>query len=215
MEPESSDFTWQSYLLQGRPDFVNYIRSGDATWQQVWAALDELDESDAPVLLKACRFFFAFSSWEFDEMGCVLDPDSELAANISIWSRFAVRRRGALPEDRLQAALRELVNLGTASPLFYELVYECYGAALTELAASRWPAQVELPFLAVIPVDPDAEPLPWCKVSPSEAHTDLAEDRRWLDFCHTLLDYHRSSWSQGYAAIAQNMELLAEDRAAL
>ena len=102
MASEDSNYIWQSYLLQGRPDFVNYIHTGDVTWPQVWEALDDLDESDTAVLLKACRFFFAFNSWEFDEMGCAMDLDSELAEHVGSWARFAVRRRGALPEPALR-----------------------------------------------------------------------------------------------------------------
>ena len=29
-------FGWQEYALSGRPDFLNYLHSGDVTWEKLW-----------------------------------------------------------------------------------------------------------------------------------------------------------------------------------
>ena len=218
MENRTDDFAWQGYLLQGRPDFVNYIRTGDVRWPAVWSTLSDLEEADAPVMLKACRFFFAFSSWEFDLAGCTLEPGEELTTDLRVWARFAVQSRRIMPELALQQTMRELVNLGAISAPFYEAVYQCYGEALAALAAGSWPELVSLPA----PPDPPDEDLPRaaarlarCTLAETSVPESLRENSDWSDFAATLLDRHHVCWSHGYAAILRNMDVLADDRAAL
>src|SRR5207248_10742165 len=61
MDAWEGAFSWQAYALEGRPDLLNYLYQGDATWEQVWQLYRERP-APAEAVLRVTGLFHAMMS---------------------------------------------------------------------------------------------------------------------------------------------------------
>jgi hypothetical protein len=144
---------WKAYALNGRPDFLNYLRQGDVTWPELWQFLSA-EAADTEVMLRLSGLFHLFLSPEFEREGSVLDAEGDVFPQLHTWALFAVGERETLPEERLREGLSELLGQGYLSPLYYEAAFSLYVEANAERATAPVPERLETWRLPRMPEDP-------------------------------------------------------------
>jgi hypothetical protein len=125
MSGAAFDAAWQGYAVSGRPDFLNYLRRGDVTWDQLWSFYRQ-NPADPWAVLRLSGLFHAFASQDFDRSGCVLDRDTDLYDTLRAWAEFAAGSTEFVPEEKLQEALAGLLEQSLISPLYYEAAFNVF-----------------------------------------------------------------------------------------
>ena len=122
---------WQKYALNGRPDFLNYLRQGEVTWPELWEFL-RVEAADTEAMVRLSGLFHLFLCPEFEREGSVLDGDGTVFPQLHKWALFAIEANADLPEARLRDGLSDLLAQGLLSPLYYEAVFSLYVEASAE-----------------------------------------------------------------------------------
>lgn len=193
-------FNWQAYALTGRPDFLNYLNSGDVTWDELW----EFYRQQSPVqeaVRSLTRLFHLFLSSQYDEAGCWLDPDGEICARLRAWARFALDTADRVPIGEVQADLAGLVSAGLVTPLYYQAAYLVFMETSVDRHASEWREGRGEPAVAVPPElpDPDRRRLPVYHPGPARfAH--LVGDPAWDSALDSLIASQYHTWNSAFAA---------------
>ena len=207
MDSWEGTFSWQGYALEGRPDLLNYLQRGDATWEQVWD-LYRGRPVDPAAVLRISGLFHAFMSNLYDREGCYLDEDGETCRQLRAWCRFAAEREELLPEIRIQETLGRLGDGGMISRLYYVAAYRLYMEALLDCFAEAWrggAARESVPAEeGAASTRPDAAPagelwLPGCYPA-AERFTDLQADPAWEAGLRVFLAGHQRSWNCAYGS---------------
>jgi hypothetical protein len=187
---------WETYALVGRPDFLNYLRRGDVTWEDLWAFYSE-SAVEPSAVVRLSGLFHLFLSQEFEREGSVLEPESDVYRRLKLWATFAVDRPDRAPESGLRDSLADLLGQSLISPLYYEAVFSVYLEATLELQAKLWP---DVPSDSAALPHPEIEDrklalrlsgLPRCP----EVHTSA----RWDETLSILVDRHYATWNYAYA----------------
>jgi len=193
-------FNWQAYALTGRPDFLNYLNSGDVTWDELW----EFYRRQAPppeAARSLTRLFHLFLSSQYDDAGCWLDPDGEICARLRAWAAFALDTADRLPIEALQADLAGLVSASLITPLYYEAAYLVFMETSVDRQASDWSegrsTQAVLTPLGL--PDPQERRLPVYHPGPSR-FAQLGKDPAWGEALHSLITSQYHTWNSAFAA---------------
>lgn len=202
-------FSWQGYALAGRPDFLNYLHAGDATWEAVWRFCH-----DWPVppdsILRVMSLFHIFLSAAYDSAGCWLDPEGEVCRELRTWARLAIEMEETLPEAEVLNVLGHLLDTGLATRLYYEAAFATYVEARLDQAVDQWrhdPAHVRAAGLdKAQPVPSQARLLPVYAPDPTR-FAALRNDPEWERCMNDLVDRHYDSWNRVYVATAPDDDL--------
>jgi hypothetical protein len=209
MDAWDGSFSWKGYALQGRPDLLNYLRRGDATWEQVWDCYRE-HAAESAAILRIMGLFHAFMSARYDQEGCHLDEEGEVCRQLRAWAAFAIDVMEWLPEERIQESLARLGEAGMITPLYYAAAYSRYMEAILDCSALRWRAQ--WPAWTDHP-DPGQEDRPSGESSAPEPallpgyapdrarFPDLRVEPAWERSVEALLASHYPSWNQAYCSL--------------
>lgn len=130
----SAESLWVPYAVTGRPDFLNYLRQGDVTWEDLWAYY-RAAPADPGAMLRLSGLFHIFLSHEFDRDGCVLDREGSVYAALSGWARFVADSAEFLPEHTVCGGLSSLLADSLISPLYFEAAFSTYVEALIRCGA--------------------------------------------------------------------------------
>ena len=208
------DFGWQSYVLAGRPDLLNYVHGGDVTWPKIWSFCRR-KPAPPESIQRVGGLFHMFLSAAYDRSGCWLDPDGEVYRDLRCWAEFAVEAPEALPEERVLAGLSQLLDGGLISRLYYAAAFATYVEAALDGYAARWPRdRTHLLTLAVSnggggsdrASAPESRLLPAYAPDPGR-FAALEGDTEWEGCLERLLHRHYASWNQVYVACAPDPEL--------
>ena len=186
---------WETYALLGRPDFLNYLRMGVVTWDDLWEFYTASSAEPAAVV-RLSGLFHLFQSQEYDQDGSVLDPETGIYRRLKRWAGFAVERPDLAPETDLRDSLADLLGQSLISPLYYEAVFSVYLEATLERQAKIWPdiqpdGLATLPEVEVRKLAIRLNELPRCP----EMHTSA----RWDETLSMLVDRHYAAWNHAYA----------------
>jgi hypothetical protein len=212
------DFSWQEYVLTGRPDLLNYIHVGDVTWERVWSFCR--DRMVAPeVALRVFRLFHASLSAAYDGAGCWLDPDGEIYSELHGWSRYVLGRSTELSEEELLSGLALLLDTGLITPLYFGAVFAVYVETVLDGSAEAWrrdPGAIRAPVSALAsPGDArpgggtallEARALPAYAPDPTR-YVALQDDPEWERAMCRLLDDHYQAWNRVYLATSPDDDL--------
>jgi hypothetical protein len=193
-------FNWQAYALTGRPDFLNYLKTGDVTWDGLWEFYRQQTPPQEAVR-SLMRLFHIFLSSEYDDAGCWLDPDGEISARLRAWTTFAQDIADRVPVEEVQADLAGLVSAGLVTPLYYQAAYLIYMETSVDRHASNWAGgrtAASVPEARELP-DPEDRRLPVYHPGPSR-FTHLRGDPAWDAALNSLITTQYSSWNTAFAA---------------
>ena len=194
-------FNWQAYALTGRPDFLNYLKTGDVTWDGLWDFYRQ--QTPPPEAVQSLmRLFHIFHSSQYDDAGCWLEPEGEICARLRAWAAFALEIADRVPLRELQADLAGLVSACLVTPLYYEAAYLVFVETNVDRQASAWPedgARMALNEGIELP-DPVERRLPVYHPGATR-FTHLQGDPTWNAALRSLITTQYSSWNTAYAAI--------------
>jgi hypothetical protein len=193
-------FSWQSYALSGRPDFLNYLNAGDVTWEELWQFYRQTPASPEAVR-SLMRLFHLFLSSQYDAVGCWLDPEGEVAARLRAWAEFVLDAAERLSIEQTQADLAALVGSGLVTPLYYQAAYLAFMETSVDRHASEWSQGRAAGPLA----DGPELPAPAERCLPvyhpgADRFSHLRNDPSWDAALHSLVSEQYSSWNRAFAA---------------
>jgi hypothetical protein len=136
-----AEANWTERALSGSPDFLQDIRTGAVTWNQLWEFYGRRPAQTA-AMLALMGFFHAVQSRRYEREGSVLDRDGRVYPELREWARFVVANEGVVPEQKLRDSLAGLLGLSLISSLYYELVFNLYLEAMLERHGARWTSEV-------------------------------------------------------------------------
>jgi hypothetical protein len=193
-------FNWQAYAMTGRPDFLNYLNSGDVTWEALWDFYRRQSPPQEAVRALS-RLFHLFLSSRYEEEGCWLDPEGEICARLRAWAAFAQDTVDRVPIGEVQADLAGLVSAGLVTPLYYQAAYLVFMEASVDRHASTWTedrSAAAIPDPRDLP-EPAERRLPVYHPGPAR-FTHLQSDPEWDAALNSLIASEYSSWNSAYAA---------------
>jgi hypothetical protein len=193
-------FNWQAYALTGRPDFLNYLNSGDVTWDGLWEFYRQQTPPQEAVRALT-RLFHLFLSRQFDDAGCWLDPEGEICARLHAWAAFALDTADGVPLEAVQSDLAGLVSAGLITPLYYQAAYLAFMETSVDRQATAWAEDeraVATPVTRELP-DPGERRLPVYHPGPAR-FTHLQTDPTWDAALNTLISTQYSSWNTAFVA---------------
>jgi hypothetical protein len=201
MDAWEGAFSWQGYALEGRPDLLNYLHRGDATWEQVWELYRQRPTSPESVL-RITGLFHAMLSSRYDGEGCHLDEEGDTYRQLRAWAAFAVERPDLLPEDRIQDGLARLGDSGLITDHYYTASYAVYTEALLDRFAASWAGPERDGKGPRGPADfPGARERQLAVYYPSLArYPALCSNPDWEQSMRSFLVAHYTSWNSVYAA---------------
>ncbi len=200
-------FSWQEYALTGRPDFLNYLDTGDVSWEALWDFYRQKPAVPGEAVRSLVRLFHLFLSSEYDRAGCWLDPEGEIYARLRAWAEFTQEHVGDLPVEEVRADLAGLLGSGLITPLYYQAVYLVWTETCVDRCAAAWPAGQPaslLPERADLPA-PDDRHLPVYHPGP-DRFPHLLRDPAWDATLHTLIASQYQSWNGAFATTVPDGE---------
>jgi hypothetical protein len=199
-------FGWQDYALTGRPDFLNYLHSGDVSWEELWEFYRQHPAS--PEAIRALmRLFHMFLSSAYDAAGCWLDPEGEISSRLRGWAEFMLDSADRLPLGEVQTDLANLFSTGLATPLYYLAVYQVWMETTVDRLAAGWPTSrsdepnFDCPDLP----KPGDRHLPVYHPGP-ERFPHLLGDATWESALRSQIAREYRSWNLAYAAHLPDFE---------
>jgi hypothetical protein len=191
-------FSWQAYALTGRPDFLNYLHTGDVQWEQLWEFYRH--EPASPEAVRSLvRLFHLFLSSEYDRAGCWLDPEGETYSRLRHWAEFTQDNAERIPLCDVQADLACLVGAGMVTPLYYQAVYMVFAETSVDRQARQWPGEgaPERTFESTKRFFQRERRLPAYHPGPSR-FPDLQHDSAWNETLNLHLAAQYDAWNQAY-----------------
>lgn len=217
MDTWQGDFGWQSYALTGRPDLLNYLRTGDLTWIDLWAFYDERGLPPTTALARCASLFHQFLSWQLDLEGGQVDTEGELMRDLMAWARFCVKHDGEVPERTVRDQLVELAEAGSVSASYFEHAYQCYLRAVVENYSANWqagsapqefegldelvPCHGHGKLDVFVPEDSPGNP--------------MAGTSEWERFKRAVVQHYHDTWCASYSGLMDRMNDMLDDRPAL
>lgn len=203
-------FDWQGHALTGRPDFLNYLNSGDASWEELWN-LYRREPAPEEAIRALSRLFHLLMSSQYDAAGCWLDPEGEVDAQLRNWAEFALDMGEGVPLAELRQDLAGLIGMGLITPLYYQAVYLVFTETSVDRMAADWGTGERRSPVAECPELPELRQrfLPLYHPGPTR-FPHLLDDAGW-DSClraHLADGYH--DWNRLFA---DHMPDLDEDEA--
>ena len=193
-------FNWQAYALTGRPDFLNYLNTGDVTWDGLWEFYRQQTPPQEAVR-SLTRLFHLFLSREYDDAGCWLDPDGEICARLRTWAAFAQDTADQVPLEELQTDLAGLVSAGLVTPLYYQAVYLVFMETSVDRQASAWTGGQRVPAVPAARELPNPEERRLPVYHPGATRfTHLQGDPAWDAALNSLITGQYRSWNTAFAA---------------
>jgi hypothetical protein len=200
MDSWDGGFSWQGYALTGRPDFLNYLNTGDVTWEDLWEFYRQ--QAAPPESVRALmRLFHLFLSDQYDADGCWLDPEGEVLARLKGWAAFVLDSADRLPLEDVRADLAGLVASGMVTPLYYQAAYLVFMETSVDRHVSFLASGAATAELAEEPrlPGPDERRLPVYHPG-ADRLADLQGDTDWDAALRSLLAQQYRSWNSAYAA---------------
>lgn len=190
-------FSWQEYAQTGRPDFLNYLHSGDVQWEELWEFYRKQPASPEAVR-SLVRLFHLFLSHEYDRAGCWLDPEGEVYARLRPWAEFALDSAERVPLCDFQADLARLVGAGMVTPLYYQAVYTVFAETSVDRQARQWDRE-RAPVGAAECRTPSIQQRRLPAYHPGPARfPHLQHDTAWNETLSRHLASQYDAWNQAY-----------------
>jgi hypothetical protein len=192
-------FDWQGHALTGRPDFLNYLNSGDASWEELWN-LYLREPAPEEAVRTLTRLFHLFMSSQYDADGCWLDPEGEVYARLRSWAEFALDLGQRVSLAELRHDLAGLIGIGLITPLYYQAAYLVFTETSVDRLAAAWSETGRRPPITDCPELPELRErfLPLYYPGPAR-FPHLLEDAGW-NAClraHLADGYH--DWNRLFA----------------
>jgi hypothetical protein len=189
MSSAAFDAAWQGYAVTGRPDFLNYLRRGDVTWNQLWGFYRQ-SSADPASVLRLTGLFHAFISQDFDRVGCVLDRDSEVYQGLRDWAAFAAESTEFVPEEKLCEALTGLLEQSLISPLYYEAVFNVFLEVTVERSLRPGPPEFE--------AEPEPAAVRRLRILLPDLAPDLSRQLDREEGLRSAVDRRYAAWNRRY-----------------
>jgi hypothetical protein len=126
-----AEAAWIERARTGSPDFLNDLRDGGVSWNQLWEFYQR-NPVDAGPMLALMGFFHAVLSRRYEREGDVLDRDGRVYPELREWARFVVANEAPAWAKKVRDSLAGLLGLSLISPLYFELVFSVYLEAAME-----------------------------------------------------------------------------------
>ena len=216
MDTWQGDFGWQAHAMTGRPDLLNYVRTGDLKWHELWAYYEARGLPSGDVCDRCTRLFHQFLSWQLDGEGGLIELSPEIHEDLVGWAAFCVRQEERLSEESLREELARLVESGSISPAYYEAAFHAYVIALVGHHARNWDAEAPVSREGIDAIIPCLEQDRLrVFVPPDPPEMASTEGEPWQRFKRAVAQQQHDAWCASYAVLMERMNEMLDERPSL